>query len=320
MTSDRFCWVPSTEQRHAAWSRSKYAYTLYDVQLPPFDCGIPVTTLGQSDVRIQVINPFFGYEQYGRENLAAIAAPGTEFDVVNIGQRYPLNNNQWLFFRHSCTAATIDRAMEAEAAGFDAVFLSCNLDIGLYECRQMCTIPVTATLESAAVVAHTMARRFSLLCVDDQNGQIQKMLLEQYQLDKGLASVRSFDIDASDLYPDRNSETCIRDRVVETAKLAIERDGAEVLLAGCTLAGCVLSKYARENAGQLPAPVIDGMLTGFKMAEMMVSLAAAGLPPVSRIGIFEQPPLGDLRRLREAQHQPMPVWAMSSLKSEDLKP
>ena len=58
----------------------------------------------------------------------------------------------------------------------------------------------------------------------------------------------------------------------------------------------------------------------FKMAEMMVSLAAAGLPPVSRIGLFEQPPLGDLRRLREAQHQPMPVWAMSSLKSEDLKP
>jgi len=261
-------------------------------------------------VKIQVINPFFGSEQNGPENLAAVAAPGTEFDVVNIGEHYPLNNNQWLFFRHSCTAATIDRAMEAEAAGFDAVFLSCNLDIGLYECWQMCTISVTATLESAALIAHTMARRFSLLSVDYQNGQIQKMMFEQYQLDKGLASVRSFDIDANDLYPDRNSETYIRDRVVETAKLAIEEDGAEVLLAGCTLAGSVLSKYSREHAGKLPAPVIDGMLTGFKMAEMMVSLAAVGLPPVSRIGIYEQPPLDDLRRLRESQKQLMPVWAV----------
>jgi len=260
-------------------------------------------------MKIQVINPFAGSEPSGPQNLAEIAAPGTEFEFVNIGERYPLNNNQWLYFKHSCTAATIDRAMQAEAAGFDAVFLSCNLDIGLYECRQMCTIPVTATLESAALVAHTMARRFSLLSVDYQNGQIQKMMLEQYQLDKGLASVRSFDIDANDLYLDKNSETFIRDRVVETAKRAVEEDGAEVLLAGCTLAGSVLSKTMREHADDLPAPVVDGMLTGFKMAEMMVSLAAVGLPPVSRIGVYEQPPLDDLRRLRKAQNQPMPRWA-----------
>ena len=136
------------------------------------------------------------------------------------------------------------------------------------------------------------------------------MMLEQYQLDRGLASVRSFDIDANDLYPDRKSETDIRDRVVETAKRAIEEDGAEVLLSGCTLAGSILSKYTREHAGGLPAPVIDGMLTGFKMAEMMVSLAGVGLPPVSRIGIYEQPPLHDLQCLRNVQKRPMPVWAV----------
>ena len=102
-------------------------------------------------MKIQVISPFCGSEQNGPENLAAIAAPGTEFEFVNIGEHFPLNNNQWMYFRHSCTAATIDRTVEAESAGFDAVFLSCNLDIGLYECRQMCTIPVTATLESAAL-------------------------------------------------------------------------------------------------------------------------------------------------------------------------
>ena len=260
-------------------------------------------------MKIQVINPFCGSEKHGPENLAVIAAPGTEFDFVNIGERYPLNNNQWLYFKHSCTAATVDRAIAAEAAGYDAVFLSCNLDIGLYECRQMCTIPVTGTLESAALTALAMARRFSLLSVDYQNGQIQKMLLEQYQLDKGLASVRSFDIDARNLYPDRNSESFIRDRVLDTARRAVEEDGAEVLLSGCTLAGSVLSKYQREHPGRLSAPVVDGMLTGFKMAETMVSLAQAGLPPVSRIGIYEQPPVDDLLRLRKAQGQPMPVWA-----------
>jgi Asp/Glu/hydantoin racemase len=261
-------------------------------------------------MRICVINPFAGTEHYGAENLQRIAAPGTTFDMVAIGERYPLSNNQWLFFRQSCTGPTIDRAIQAQRDGYDAVFISCNLDIGLYECRQMCTIPVTATLESAALVAHMMGRRFSLLSVDDQNGQIQRMMLEQYQLDKGLVSVRSFGMDANDLYVERTDPQETIRRVVATARRCLERDGAEVLIAGCTLAGSGLSRFSRDNPDLLPAPILDGMLTGFKMAEMMATLQQrAGLPPVSRLGMFEQPPVADLARLRAAQGQPMPVWA-----------
>ncbi len=263
-------------------------------------------------MRICVINPFAGTEYFGEENLKAIAAPHTEFQFVNIGSRYPLKNNQWLYFKHSCTGATIDRAIEAQREGFDAVFISCNLDIGLYECRQMLTIPVTATLESAALVAHMMARRFSLLSVDDQNGQIQKTLLEQYRLAQGLVSVRGVGIDANDLYVDRTSPEKTRQRLLATANQCIEQDGAEVLIAGCTLAGSLLSKLARAESAAMPAPVIDGMLTGFKLAEMMVALNKAGLPAVSRLGVFEQPPLPDLLRLRQQQGQPMPPWAESS--------
>ena len=260
-------------------------------------------------MRIRVINPFAGTEHFGHENLEAIAAPGTEFDFVNIGQSYPLKNNQWLYFKHSCTGATIDRAIEAEGEGCDAVFISCNLDIGLYECRQMCTIPVTATLESAALIAHMMGRRFSLLSVDDQNGQIQKMLLEQYQLAVGLVSIRSFDIDANDLYVDRTPPPQTREKVIAAARRCIEQDGAEVLICGCTLAGSVLSRGTRQEGDSLPAPIIDGMLSGFKLAEMMATLGQAGMPPVSRLGIFEQPPLENLEKLRTAQGQPMPAWA-----------
>ena len=260
-------------------------------------------------MRICVINPFAGTEFYGRENLEAVAAPGTEFAMFDIGDRYPLTNNQWIYFKHSCTGPTIDRAIEAEREGYDAVFISCNLDIGLYECRQMCRIPVTATLESAALTAHMMGRRFSLLCVDDQNGQIQKMMLEQYQLSQGLVSVRSFGIDANDLYVERTSPEETREKVLSAARRCVEEDGAEVLIAGCTLAGSVLSRQMRESPDEGKAPIIDGMLTGFKMAEMMATLGTVGVPSVSRIGIFEQPPVEDLRKLRDSQQQPLPPWA-----------
>jgi len=100
-------------------------------------------------MRILVINPFGDTEFYGRENLEHIARPDTEFDIVNIADMYPLRNNQWLYFRHMCTDGTLEKVLWAEKNGYDAIFISCNLDIGLYEARQLVDIPVTATLESA---------------------------------------------------------------------------------------------------------------------------------------------------------------------------
>ena len=43
---------------------------------------------------------------------------------------------------------------------------------------------------------------------------------------------------------------------------------------------------------------MDGMLTGFKMAEMLADLKAAGVPTVSRGGWFEKPPEKDMATLR----------------------
>ncbi|HZB95739.1 MAG TPA: aspartate/glutamate racemase family protein [Herpetosiphonaceae bacterium] len=251
-------------------------------------------------MRILVINPFGGTEIYGHDNLARVARPDTDFEIVNIGDVYPLKNNQWLYFRHECINGTIERALQGQRDGYDAVFLSCQLDVGLYECRQLLSIPVTATLESAALLAYQMGRSFSLLAVDYQNGQIQRMLLDIYGLSGKLASVRSFDIDANDLYPDRTPPHAVIDRVLDTARRCVEDDGAEALIPGCTLAGSVLTHGGAAAMQAAGAPIIDGMLAGFKLAEMWADLARAGLPPVSRRGFFEQPPAEEYERLRRS--------------------
>ena len=64
-------------------------------------------------------------------------------------------------------------------------------------------IPVTATLESAALIAHMMGATYSLVTVDYQNGKIQESLVRTYGLHEHFASQRSFDIDANDLYLDK---------------------------------------------------------------------------------------------------------------------
>lgn len=251
-------------------------------------------------MRILVINPFGGTEFRGKDNLERVKRSDTEFEMVNIGDVYPLKNNQFLYFRYMCTDGTLDRVLKAEQDGYDAVFVSCNLDIGLYEARSLVDIPVTATLESAALLAHAMGARFSLITVDDQNGEIQRMLLRQYGLDGKLASCRSVNIDANDLYPEQTPEESVYDKAVEAARLCIEQDRAEVIIPGCTLIGSVLTHRASETARDIAAPVLDGMLTGFKMAEMMVDLQElGGIAPASRVGFFCHPPREDYTRLRE---------------------
>lgn len=256
-------------------------------------------------MRILVVNPFAGTEFYGRENIARIARPDTEFDIVDISEAYPLPNNQWLYFRHMCTDGTLEKAMWAEDQGYHAVFISCNLDIGLYEARQLLDIPVTATLESAALVAHMMGAAYSLVTVDRQNGSIQKMLLERYGLDQHLVSQRPFGIDASDLYVDRTAPADIVSSVVEAARACVEQDGAEVVIPGCTLAGSVLTHEVADIESVIGAPVVDGMVTGFKLAEMMADLHQAGWPVVSRRGFFEKPPLSDMKALRGFLDRPL---------------
>jgi Asp/Glu/hydantoin racemase len=255
--------------------------------------------------RILVINPFGGTEFYGRANLERIKRPDTQFDMVNIADVYPLTNNQWIYFKYMCTDGTLERIIKAEKEGYDAVAISCNLDIGLYEARQLVDIPVTATLESAALTAHMMGWRYALLSVDDQNGKIQEMMLENYGLAAHYVGHKAIGIDANDLYPDITPAAAVRKAALAAGKFCVENLNAEVLIAGCTLVGSVLTHTKPDPVEVLGVPVLDGMITGFKMAEMMADLRAAGFPTVSRKGFFEKPPRPDYERLRTFLHRPL---------------
>ena len=65
-------------------------------------------------MKLLVVNPFGDTEFYGRDNLAKIARPDTEFDVVDMGDMYPLRNNQRLYFCYMCTYGTLETVTSVE--------------------------------------------------------------------------------------------------------------------------------------------------------------------------------------------------------------
>ena len=261
---------------------------------------------GRHTVRVLVINPFGGSEANARANFDLIKRADTDYEIVNIAEDYPLRNNQWLYFKHACTDPTLEKVLWAESQGYDAVFLSCQLDIGLYEARTLVDIPVTGTLESAALLCYTMGKHFTLLSVDYQNGEIQRTLLTTYGLSGNLKSIIPIGIDANDLYPGTTSEDAIFERVHTAAKMARNEHRAEMIIPGCTLFGSLLT-HRRDKVGDtLGIPVVDGMAAGFKLAEMRGDLYRAGvLPAVSRAGYFTKPPRDQWEILRKFHKRPL---------------
>ena len=133
---------------------------------------------------------------------------------------------------------------------------------------------------------------------------MMRMVLDMYGLSGKLASIRPFNIDANDLYPDRTPPTRVIEQIIQTARQCVEEDQAEVLIPGCTLASSVLTKYLDDPVKTFGVPVIDGMITGFKMAEMMADMRKAGAPIISRKGFFEKPPVDQFNLLRNFLHKP----------------
>jgi allantoin racemase len=252
-------------------------------------------------VKLLVLCPFGSTEPHGRENLEKIARPGTEFDYECIKDVFPLPYNTFQYNMLKCINAAVERCIQAEQQGYDAIVNSCVSDPGLFEMRSVVDIPVTGCFESATHLAATMGARWSVVTVEEVVAKrFDKLLVDFYGVRPSMASIRHIDIRASRLYPEVTPTAEVAARVIEVSRRCIEEDGAEVIIAGCTIMSALFTEYFQEDPVEVVgAPVIDPMFTAFKFAEMMVDLhALAGYPAVSRVGLYQKQPKAEFDELR----------------------
>jgi len=253
-------------------------------------------------MKLLVVCPFGSTEPYGRENLQKIARPGTEFDYECIQDVFPLPYNTFQYNMLKCINATVERCILAEQQGYDAIVNSCVSDPGLFEMRSVVDIPVTGCFESATHLAATMGARWSVVTVEEVVAKrFDKLLVDFYGVRPSMASIRHIGIRASQLYPEITPTEEVARRVIEVSRRCIEEDGAEVIIAGCTIMSALFTGYfKRDPVEVIGAPVINPMYTAFKFAEMMVDLRTlAGYPAVSRLGLYQKQPKEEFDRLRQ---------------------
>jgi allantoin racemase len=246
-------------------------------------------------MRILVLNPFAG-DMRELERCRSVARPETQIVYENIAAAYPLNYVTYIYYRHRCADAVVERVVLAREQGYDAVFISCCYDPGLIEAREIVDIPVTAAFEAGAHYVNSISQRYSVIATEPKTVHCYRELAQLYGTAAKLASVRHINLSARESYPESTPPGEVVSRTLEVARKCVEEDGAEAILMGCTLQSCPLTV---AGAGTLMgAPIIDPVLIGFKATEFMVELRQAGLPTISRYGTWQQPPADELERLR----------------------
>jgi allantoin racemase len=173
---------------------------------------------------------------------------------------------------------------EAERQGFDAAVIGCFYDVGLQAAREVAErLVVVAPCEASTHIAATLGDRFSIIV--GRRKWIPEMMenVIRYGMKERLASFKSVDLGVLEFHQDED-ETARR--FVQAGREAVERDGAEVLVLGCT----ATYGFYRELQEELGVPVIDSMLAAFKTAEFAAELKNRLGWSHSKIGAYESPP------------------------------
>lgn len=243
----------------------------------------------EARTRIRWISPV-GHDR-AEDDVRAILEdakrPTTEVDVVSL-ERGP-RHVEYRYYESLVLPDTLHLVKETERAGFDAAVLGCFYDLGVEAAREIAdTMAVTGPAEATTHLASTLGDRFSV--VVGRRKWVPQMRERVRQLGHGdhLASFKPVDLGVLDFQadPERTER-----RLTAAAREAVEDDGAEVVILGCT------AEYGfyEELQSRVGVPVLDAVTAPFKFAELLAELRAFGWSPAD-VGGYESPPAEEIER------------------------
>lgn len=136
----------------------------------------------------------------------------------------------------------------------DAFVIACHSDPHLDAIKEIARKPVVGIGEASMKIASMLGHSFSVISDNAHSIPNKEFLARQYHLQEVLASVRA---------PlDEMSEWSDEKKYLQTARSAIEEDGAEVIVLGCA-AMTGLDIPLQEKLG---IPVLDGIVCALIVA------------------------------------------------------
>ncbi len=211
--------------------------------------------------------------------LSGLAFPGTEVEVISMPGGPP--DLEYYLQDHQAISLMLERVPARVRDGsFDAVVVACFYDPGVRELREVLGIPVVGVAEASMHVASQLGHRFSVIV--GRKKWIPKMSDSAlaHGFERRIASWRAIDFTVQRLHtePEGTIEAAVRE-----AEAAVREDMAEVIILGCT----AMVNAAQRVSERIGVPVVDPVVAGFKMAEMLGDLRARTGLTLSKVYDYE---------------------------------
>lgn len=114
------------------------------------------------------------------------------------------------------------------------------------------------------MLAIALVHRFSIMEPVREGIGLARQMLLAYDLDRFVASIRVLDLAVDEIWADKQK---LKEAIVREGKLAIDEDGADVIVMGCGYMASMAAELQKEPG----VPVIEPGAAAIRFAEMLVT-------------------------------------------------
>jgi allantoin racemase len=216
--------------------------------------------------------------------LKGSSTQNTYIDVVSLPHDRPKHLEYHAY--EGLVTGDIVRITYERSREYDGIVIGCFYDVGLREAREVSNrAVVVAPCQASLVFASHLGNSFSVLVGRRKWMSKMKENVCVYGFGDHMVSMRALELGVHDFQADPKLTT---ERLLTEGHGAVEEDGAEVVILGCTIE----FGFHKRMQEELQVPVIDAVLAPFKLAEMLAGTADKfGWYPSRRWG--SEPPPGD---------------------------
>ena len=159
----------------------------------------------------------------------------------------------------------------AEKRGFDAIIIGCYSDPGLDALRELLAIPVIGPGAASLHLAAQLGTRLSVLTPSGRGYGRVAARLRGLGIAPLLASVRGIGLSVMELAQQKPGAL---DKAAEAARVAVDQDGADVLVLGC-MSMAFLPGVTQALGKKVGVPVVNPVIAALKTAEACVAMGLA---------------------------------------------
>ena len=164
----------------------------------------------------------------------------------------------------------VQLAKQLEQEGFQGIWLSDFDMCGVEAAREVIDIPIIGGFSASAFTALALSQRLSIVTILQSTLAMQRAHMQEYGLQDSFASIRAIDCPV----PDLENLDIVVGKTFQAALQAVQQDGAQSILLGCTgfVGVAARVEVLLEDALQMYVPVIDPNQAGFSFLVSLVRM------------------------------------------------